>query len=380
MIRFSAQILAVWLIIPIAQVALAEAGPAITAKRAAQQLDAASVALQAADNARDRVAALTQTIKAYEEGLRAMREGLRRAAIRERAIRLEFEASSGQLSRLLAVLESMEATPKPVLLLHPSGPLGTARAGMLLSDITPAVQKQASLLRSKLEEISILRGLQQNATKTLEKGLTGVQKARTRLSQAISQRTDLPRRFVEDPVKTAILLESSETLEAFASGLSQIQDEGSNPEDTDFSKAKGRLPLPVSGTLLRGYDEADAAGIRRPGLLLATRPLAIVTTPWPATIRYRGPLLDYGNVMILEPGQDYLMVFAGLNQVFGEIGQVLDAGAPIGLMGGADPDISEFLTQSGNETGTERTETLYIELRKGQKPVDPTGWFNLNKE
>ena len=135
------------------------------------------------------------------------------------------------------------------------------------------------------------------------------------------------------------------------------------------------LPLPVNGTLLRRYNEADAAGVRRPGLLLATRPLSIVTTPWPATIRYRGPLLDYGNVIILEPSSGYLLVLTGLNRVYGEIGEVLPAGGPVGLMGGDAPENSDFLSLSGQQGGSERTETLYIELRHGKKTVDPEQWF-----
>jgi septal ring factor EnvC (AmiA/AmiB activator) len=107
---------------------------------------------------------------------------------------------------------------------------------------------------------------------------------------------------------------------------------------------KGRLPLPVLGTLLRRPDEADAAGVRRPGVTLATRPAALVTAPWPATIRYRGPLLDYGNVMILEPGDGYLLVLAGLGTVYGEVGEVVAAGAPLGLMGGTETVGAEFMT------------------------------------
>jgi septal ring factor EnvC (AmiA/AmiB activator) len=61
------------------------------------------------------------------------------------------------------------------------------------------------------------------------------------------------------------------------------------------------LPLPVLGTVLRRFDEADAAGVARPGPGAATRPNALATTPWPASVRYAGPLLDYGNVIILEP-------------------------------------------------------------------------------
>jgi len=180
-------------------------------------------------------------------------------------------------------------------------------------------------------------------------------------------------------VKTAILLDSSETLEGFASGLANItEDDELQITLPDFEAAKGRLPLPVNGTLLRHYNEADATGVRRPGLLLAARPLAIVTTPWPATIRYQGPLLEYGNVMILEPSSGYLLVLTGLSRVYGSIGEVLPAGAPVGLMGGEAPENDEFLSLSGQQGGSEQTQTLYIELRHGKETIDPEQWFAQN--
>ena len=359
-----------------ASAVMAEPDAAFLAKRAAAQLNAASLSLRQAEKASDRIAALTQTVQAYEQGLVAMREGMRHAAIREQSLQLEFDAKSAEISRLLGVLQSMEATSSPLLLLHPAGPIGTARSGMILSEVTPALQAQAEELRGQLEEVALLHTLQQSSAQVLSDGLRDVQNARTQLSQAISDRTDLPKRFSEDPAKTAALLESSETLEGFASGLSNItEDTGLQITLPNFEEAKGNLPFPVNGTLLRHYNEADAAGVRRPGLLLATRPLSIVTTPWPVTIRYRGPLLDYGNVMILEPSSGYLLVLAGLNHVYGEIGEVLPTGAPIGLMGGADPNNSDFLSLSGNGGGSERTETLYIELRYGEEPVDPEQWF-----
>ncbi len=356
----------------------AETSPAHLAKSAAAQLNAASLALRAAHQASDRVAALTQTIKAYEAGLIAMRQGMRRAAIREQSMQLEFEARSEDISRLLGVLQSMQATSSPLLLLHPAGPIGTARSGMILSEVTPALQSRAAKLRGQLEEVALLRSLQHSSAEVLRGGLSEVQQARTQLSQAISERVALPMRFSEDPVKTAILLESSETLEGFASGLSEISEDIAQQIDLpDFETAKGILPLPVNGTLLRGFNEADATGLRRPGLLIATRPHAIVTSPWPATIRYRGPLLNYGNVMILEPSSGYLLVLAGLNRVYGEIGEVLAVGAPVGLMGGDAPDNADFLSLLGEVSGVTQTETLYIELRSGKNPVDPQKWFAL---
>jgi septal ring factor EnvC (AmiA/AmiB activator) len=115
--------------------------------------------------------------------------------------------------------------------------------------------------------------------------------------------------------------------------------------------------------------------VRRPGLLIATRARALVTAPWPATIRYRGPLLDYGNVMILELGRGYLLILGGLETVYGEVGEVVPSGAALGLMGGPEAMATEFLasTQDGSSAGG--SETIYVELRQGADPVDPTDWF-----
>ena len=192
-------------------------------------------------------------------------------------------------------------------------------------------------------------------------------------------RTDLPRRLAESPEELKQLTTSVDTLDGFADLLS---DTAIGPENTvaDFAGARGRLALPVLGSLLRGYGQADAAGIARPGLVLATSPAALVTTPWPATIRYLGPLLDYGNVMILEPSDGYLMVLAGLGTLYGKVGDVLPQGSPVGLMGGAapggaEPGGAEFLASAPQGSGEGRTETLYMELRLGAEPIDPTDWF-----
>jgi septal ring factor EnvC (AmiA/AmiB activator) len=346
------------------------------AAAASAALAEAVTALEAATKSRDRVAALTQTIRAYEEGLAVLREALRQAELREATLVLSFNAQRDRIGQLLGVLARMEADPGPLLLLHPEGPLGTARSGMILADVTPALQAEAEALKQELRELAELRALQAAAGETLTAGLTAAQDARSALSKAISDRTDLPRRFTEDPDTLRQLLESADTLGAFAAGLSLSEAEGAPGQS--FADAKGKLPLPVLGSLLRAPDEADAAGVRRPGMALATRANALVTAPWPATIRYLGPLLDYGNVIVLEPGDGYLLVLAGLGTVYGEVGEVIAAGAPLGLMAGATMaagETAEFMADAGDATGARETETLYLELRQGAEPVNPMEWF-----
>lgn len=353
--------------------------PAEAARTAMSQLEEATRKLDEAESARNRVRALTEAVRAFESGLAAMRDGLRAASIRETELRRVLDARDGEVTRLLAALSSLGTDAGPQSFVHPDGPIGAARAGLLMAAVTPALSDAAAGLRADVEEATALRQLQQDAANTLQSGLADLQTARTALSQAIADRTDLPRKFTEDPVRTAILIGATETLDGFAAGLSQITE---NETDLDLPAArarKGSLPLPVSGEVLRRAGETDAAGVTRPGVLIATRPRALVTTPTAATIRYRGPLLDYGLVTILEPEPDILFVLAGLDTVFGEIGQVLPEASPVGLMGGPAGQNDDIQSPSGEQTGETLSETLYIEVRSGDTPEDPLGWFTVDK-
>jgi len=352
-----------------------QAGVAEDAARAAEDLAAAVDALGQAGGGQDQIEALTQTIRAYEAGLAALREALRQAQQREVELQTGFESQRDQIAQLLGVLSRIEAEPGPILLLHPTGPVGTVRAGMMLADVTPALSAKAEALGVQLRELSDLRALQTFAGDTLTRGLDAAQKARSQLAQAISDRTDLPRRLTEDPDALRNLLQSADTLGAFAAGLALDPTANSG-----FAEARGELEFPALGTILLRPYEIDARGVSRPGITLATRPAALVTSPWAATIRYRGPLLDYGNVMIIEPGDGYLFVIAGLADVFGEVGEVIAKGAALGLMGGTLSQSADLLAPSLIGGAAQETQTLYIELREGAKAVDPIDWFAATRQ
>jgi murein hydrolase activator len=350
-------------------------GEAAQAAKASEDLGLAIAALGTADEAKDRVAALTETIRAYEAGLAALRQALRQAELREDALTLQFGAKRAQLSQLLGALGAMDPDQGPLLLLHPGGALGTARSGMMLADVAPALATEAEALRRDLQELADLRALQEAAGERLVQGLGAVQAARTALAQAISDRTNLPKRLTDDPERLQMLLDGAETLAAFAEGLAPVE-----TAIQGFAETKGSLPWPVLGTVLLRPGETDARGVTRPGVTLATRPLALVTAPYAATLRYRGPLLDYGNVMILEPGGGYLIILAGMATIYGEAGDVLGPGQPLGLMGGAEAGAADILSDHANEGGAGATETLYLEIRQKAEPLDPLDWFAPNEE
>lgn len=337
---------------------LVHAGPVEDGARALRNLQGAIAALDGVANKRDRVRALSDVIVALEEGTALMRENQRQLTIRQSALEAALSGREAEVARLLAVLHILSRRPEPAFLFHPSGPRGAARSGMILADLTPALQSEVQALHAQIEELQQLRLIQSGAEENMAQALTLVKNARVDLAQAISERTQIPQRFTNDPARIAALLESAETLSAFVAGLTS--NSGQTHDAADLPR---NMPLPVFGRILRRFGEADAAGVLRPGLLLATEGGALVRSPAAATIRFRGPLLDYGEVIIIEPDQDLLLIFAGLGQSFGEIGEIVIKGAPLGLMPGS----------AGG--GREAQETLYIEVREQQTPVNPAKWF-----
>ena len=172
------------------------------------------------------------------------------------------------------------------------------------------------------------------------------------------------------------ILDSALSLDAFAAALGE---QGSRaPDDLpDFAAARGALRSPVMGTVLRAFNETDAAGVSRPGVVLATQPNALVTAPWPSSVRYAGPLLDYGNVIILEPETDYLLIIAGLATLFVQAGEVLTGDAPLGLVPGPVATGEELILPDSRAGGAILSETIYLELRQDGRTVDPAEWFTF---
>jgi septal ring factor EnvC (AmiA/AmiB activator) len=265
------------------------------------------------------------------------------------------------------------------LLLHPDGPLPSLRAGLLIAAMSPALQAEAAALRAQFDEVALLRSLQEGSAATLAEGLAGAQEARVRLSRAIAERGPLPRRPPADPEALAAILAAADTLESFAAGLMAVPLAGPEPATPPFAAVRGTLPLPVEATVLRRFRSPDAAGVARPGFVLAAAPQALVTAPSAATVRYAGPLLDYGNVIVLEPGAGYLLILAGLGQMFVAESEVVTAGAALGLVGGASPGASAPPGAVEQRGGGDRSETLYMEVREGGVPVDPETWFALER-
>jgi septal ring factor EnvC (AmiA/AmiB activator) len=136
-----------------------------------------------------------------------------------------------------------------------------------------------------------------------------------------------------------------------------------------FSTMKGRLSLPVAGKLLIGFGDRDDIGRQTTGASFAARPGDVVTAPADASVLYSGPFRSYGQLLILDAGDGYHVVLAGMERIDVESGQFVSAGEPVASMGAkrlASVAVAEF---GASEPA------LYVEFRKDGKPVDPSPWW-----
>ncbi|MER0237286.1 peptidoglycan DD-metalloendopeptidase family protein [Fulvimarina sp. MAC8] len=136
-----------------------------------------------------------------------------------------------------------------------------------------------------------------------------------------------------------------------------------------FSTMKGRLIRPVAGRNLIGFGERDDIGRQTTGASYASRSGDVVTAPADAKVLYSGPFRSYGEVLILDAGDGYHVVLAGMDRIDVETGQFVSAGEPIAAMGSR-----RLASVNATDFGTEGP-ALYVEFRKNGRPVDPSAWW-----
>ena len=342
-------------------------------------LNSARTKLSSADSYRNRIKALSNLIQKTENSLSDLRSKYRFIKLRTEKLNKDLIFQKEKISKLAGALLVVGQEPLQSKLLHPEGALNTARSSLILSDILEGVRTEAEGLNRDLEKLKLLTNLSQRAEKEMQLSLEIIQTARATLVKAASDRTDLPLRFIDDPEKISLLSKSSKSLGEFAVALNSLERKLIIANEPILKNNKGGLALPAEGVVTRKFNEADAAGIIRPGIIIRTKEYAFVTSPVAATVRYAGPLSDYGMVSILEPSEGILFIFAGLNQVFGEPGQILPEASLVGLMGGEDKNIETFTTEKELNSGR-LSQSLYIEVRRNDEPQNPFDWFAFNKE
>jgi murein hydrolase activator len=132
-----------------------------------------------------------------------------------------------------------------------------------------------------------------------------------------------------------------------------------------FHQARGQLPLPAQGKRVISFGEKMPSGGASKGLVMETRHGAQITAPCDGWVLYASEFRSYGQLLIINGGNGYHVVLAGLSQIDVQLGQFVLAGEPIGTMSAAPKGKAQ-----------DNAPVLYVEFRKEGRPVDPEPWWS----
>jgi len=320
-----------------------------------------------------------------------------------------------ELASIIAALQAVERNRPPALVVRPDDAVDAARSASLLAAVVPELRDQAISLGNELDGLERLRtqikiereelsrssvalrreqkNLEALLAETEEKRETsrlGAALEADQLNRARAEMEDL--RSLIDGLErraAAALPRPKPAVPGDIPGRSGVYGPVLGPGQSPavdpvppskrFAEAKGRLRPPVAGRVVQTFNQELGPGLHADGIRLRTRPGAQVVAPYDSVIVFAEPFKSAGHVLILSAGEGYLLVLAGLDQIYGVEGQELLAGEPVGRMGGegGSPRLVEAATSGAGAPALadDASPELYFELRRNGRPVDPLPWL-----
>jgi len=326
----------------------------------------------------------------------------------ESRIKSRLDNADTDISTLLAALQRISKNPPPALIIDPSDALNSARAAILLSSILPQLRQKAEIIVADLNQLEatknrVVQERQQLSARyalLLEEQLRIATLIEARKLGAVRVGVDLE---AEDALAAELAKEATsvsqlvETLKLRIASIAEAadaaelspttqQDENTPPLNLQeiemalantqrtgpaipFSAAKGYLASPAAGVVVMEFGSDDGFGGISQGVSIVTRAQAQVVSPADGWVMYKGPYLNYGQIIILNPGSGSTILLAGLGDISVDLGQFVLLGEPVGTMGSRT--IGQTVTTSA---GVSRP-TLYIEFRNQDQTLDPAPWW-----
>ena len=294
------------------------------------------------------IAAATAELTALEERLRVQEEA--------------YETSRARLESMLASLALLARSPPNALMGRPSEWADTVRGAALAEHAAPLLARRAAAAAEHAAELERLRAERARRRDAMRAARHVLGREQARLRRALGRKANLHARTPTDAAPV-VAAETATDLTALIDRIGQNRaGEAASPAagagavGFPAPPAGSSLPWPVHGEVVAGF--ADSEDALRPGISIATAPGAQVVAPDGGDIVFAGPFRRYGQLLIIEHGDGYHSVMAGLARIDGEVGQRVAAGEPVGAM-----------------TGDGEKGLLRVEVRYRGQPVDPVAWL-----
>jgi len=323
----------------------------------------------------------------------------------EKDMRGSLDERREMISEILAALQRMGRRPPPALLVSPEDASKAVRSAIVLGAVVPEMRAHADRLAADLSELQKLRADISTERTKLSADLKTLSDEQRRMTLLVEERqkqqAESEKALAEQRGQAGLLAKQVDNLRDLVSRLEAGLDSATKaaravPPAGDqkglsrpalaaltgpgrlapaiaFGSARAALPMPVNGVKIRDFGSADGIGGSERGISVATRAGAQVTTPCDGWVVYAGPFRSYGQLLILNAGDGYHVVLAGMDRISVEIGQFVLTGEPVAVMGNGMTQVA-----AASPVGASQP-VLYVEFRKDGTPVDPGPWWAKNE-
>jgi septal ring factor EnvC (AmiA/AmiB activator) len=313
----------------------------------------------------------------------------------EHNIRKSLDGRRAVIGEVLAALQRIGHRPPPALIASPEDALQSVRTAMLLGAVLPEMRHEVEALASDLTALLKVRKQIAAERDRLKNDVASLGSERTRMTALVDERqkqqAERENALDAERTRAAELAHQVDNLKDLIVKLEQgldpatraareaargdarpamsaLHDPGRLAPAVAFASLRGQVPIPVNGVKLKDYGAPDGVGGVEKGVSIATRASAQVTAPSDGWVVYAGPFRSYGQLLILNAGNGYHILLAGMERISVDLGQFVLTGEPVAVMGNGSHIAAILATGSSQPV-------LYIEFRKDGIPVDPGPWW-----
>ena len=171
---------------------------------------------------------------------------------------------------------------------------------------------------------------------------------------------NLRKKIADEGQEVGRLIAQEKDLRNLISELTNILSDDPISSEGSFTKHNGRLTWPVVGTLVHDFGQSRIGGkIKWNGVVLAAPRGSEVRTVYHGRIAFADWLVGMGLLVIVDHGEGYMTLYGYNETILKNMGDWVAPGDVIATVG---------------DSGGQRQPSLYFELRKDAKPLDPGEW------
>ncbi|WP_370931827.1 murein hydrolase activator EnvC [Bartonella sp. DGB1] len=284
----------------------------------------------------------------------------------------ELDKKDEQLAYMLAMLQKLTLSPPPVMLISTKDILNIFRGSLLLGSITSEIQQKTESIKVILAEIAILVNqldkdylIVKKTQIEREEKITYLALLKDEQQKIIEQSSNL---IINEQQQIDILSQEQQKYLELLNKIKQQQSKLNNSKAVTAHKKllfkSKKLPFPIDAKLKKRFGDKSLGLIYELGDILEFNKDSKIKNFTDAIVLFAGEFRTYGKLLILDVGDNYQLIVAGLSKINVKKGDFIKKDVIIGEL---------------EKSLTDNQLLLYLELRKDNKSINLRNFWQRHK-